>query len=159
MPPGRLGVEGLAEAVHIHGGLHHRVQPGLAQGVSHAQAVDHRAQHAHLIRRHRVHVGRRALTAPPDVPRTNNDADLHLHIVHIADDLGHPSHLVKIEQIRVGLQRLAGELEQNPLVCRHVHHPFTVLPTTSSLSKLVPYFINKSAIKTIYIFVMSIITN
>ena len=119
MPPGGLGIEGLAEAVHIHGGLHHRVQPRLTQGVGYAQAVDHRAQHAHLIRRHRVHVGRRALTSPPDVPRADDDANLHLHIVHIADDLRHPAHLVKIEQIRVGLQRLAGELEQNPLVSRH----------------------------------------
>ena len=39
--------------------------------------------------------------------------------MHVADDLGGLPYLVKIEQLRAGLERLAGELEQYAMVNGH----------------------------------------
>ena len=121
MAAGGHGVEGFGKAVHIHRALHHGVQPGLAQGVRHAQAVDDRAEHAHLVRRDGVHAGGGTLAAAPDIARADHDTDLGAHIVHTADDFSRPVDLVKIEKIAAGFERLAAQLQKYPMIYSHVN--------------------------------------
>ena len=119
MPAGGHGIERFREAVHIHGALHDGVQTGLAQRIRHTQAVDHSAQHAHLVRRDGIHVGRGALAAAPDVPGADDDADLRSHVVHGFDDSGDLVHLVKIKEIMVRFKGFAAEFQQDPFICSH----------------------------------------
>ena len=119
MAPGGHGVEGFREAVHIYSAFHHGIKTGLAQRIRHAQAVDDRAQHTHLVRRDGVHVGGRPLPPAPDIAGADDDADLRSHIMHGFDDSGDLVDLVKVKQIMICFKGFTAEFQQDPMINSH----------------------------------------
>ena len=113
-----IGV-GLAEAVHLHRGHDARGNLQPLNGVLHGDAVDGRAQHAHVVGVDGGHLRRGALTAAPDVARADDDGDLGAGLVQLADDGGHAVDLLEVEQAAVFAQRLTAELDEYALVFVH----------------------------------------
>lgn len=81
--------------------------------VAHAQAVDYRAQHAHMIGGHSVHLF--GLAAAPDIARADDHAQLHAGSGHIGENFADAQNHILIEQPAVFAQSLAAELKQDAL--------------------------------------------
>ena len=80
------------------------------------------------------HLRRRALTAAPDIPRADDNANLRAHIRHFADDGGSTMHLIEIKQVIARFQRLAGEFEQYTFVDSHEISSSVVIPQAAKVA-------------------------
>ena len=107
--------ERLGDADHVQRRLHAGGDALLLDGVLHGERIDDGGEHPHVIRRGAVHVG--ALPPPPEIAAAQHDADLHAHVVHADELVDDPldDRLVQAEAVIAG-ERLAGELEDDPLV-------------------------------------------
>ena len=119
--PLRQVLRGRAEIVLLREGVHrdrgHERDGGsrLFHGVLEAEAVDHGAEHAHLIGSRPAHAF--SVRAAPDIPRSDDDADLDAFLRHPRDDPRDLGDLLRVEDGSVFLvrERFAGELQQHPI--------------------------------------------
>ena len=99
-------------------GLHSRVDPGGFERALEGQRVNHRGQHAHVVRRHPVHPLRRARKPAEDIAPADDHADLHARADDLGDfagDLGDVLHVDPLPAIAAE-GRFAGNLQKHAFV-------------------------------------------
>ncbi len=77
MPDGPAADVRLGHLMHLDGGHHARGHAGLFERVLQRQRVDHGGQHAHVIRRHAIHVHGRRRHAAKEIAAAHHQPDLH----------------------------------------------------------------------------------
>jgi hypothetical protein len=84
-----------------------------------AQRVHHGGQHSHIISLGAIHAAGGPGHAAKDVAAADHEAHLHPHVHDIADILGDSRQRLRIQPIvSTAHQSLAGDLEQDALICR-----------------------------------------
>ena len=83
MANGAAEDERLGHVFHFDRGLHARFDAGLLERALQREAVDHRRQHAHVIRGRAIHAAMAGGQSAPDVSAADHDRDLHAEVVRL----------------------------------------------------------------------------
>ncbi|MBB3727714.1 hypothetical protein FHR33_003574 [Nonomuraea dietziae] len=93
MPDGTARQERLGDLLHGDGGLHAGLDAALLKEVLERQAVDHRAQHAHVVASATVETAGGQGGAAEHVPAAHHDRHLNALTDGFGDGVGHmPDH-------------------------------------------------------------------
>ena len=106
--------EAVAEPVHVHGGQDGGLLPQALEGVLERQGVDGGGQHTHVVPP--VAVVLAGVPTPDDVAAAYDHAHLDALLGQGRDAPGGLLHLLKADGAVVAHQRLAADLQQDPLV-------------------------------------------
>ena len=110
--------ERLGHVFHFDRGLHARLHAELLERAFQRHAVDHRREHAHVIRGRAIHpaIGRRQ--SAPDISAADHHRNLHSQIVHFLDALRDLAHNRRRNVVAPAafLQRLAAQFEHDAFV-------------------------------------------
>ena len=99
----------LCDLLHGDGCLYAHVKADLLKAVRHAERIDDRSQHAHVVCTGTVHAA--AASAAPEVAAAHNDGDLAAHIHDLLDGLADLDNGVKIDAVTdLAGKRFAAEL-------------------------------------------------
>ena len=110
---------GLADRVHLDGGLHARIHARPLERVLHGKRVHDRRQHAHIVGRPALHALGRAGQAAEDVAAANDDAQFNPGFVNRSDFFRHSLDGRHVQaNALLAHQDLAGDLQQDAPVVR-----------------------------------------
>ena len=77
MPNGPAADVGLGHLVHLDGGHDARRDAGFSERILQCQRIDHGGQHAHVVRRHAIHIHGRRRDAAKEIAAAHHQPDLH----------------------------------------------------------------------------------
>ena len=109
----------LGNLFRLDGAQHARKHACFFERVLQSQCVDDRREHAHVVARRAVDLKSLLPGAAEDIASADHDRRLHAQFVYILEFArdGLNRFAVDTESLRP-LERLSGELQQDPLVCR-----------------------------------------
>ena len=87
----------LCNLVHEHRGHHPALHSALFESILQGDGVDHRGQHAHVVRAHAVHLLGLLLYAAEEVPAAHHQADFHAQCMNLRELAGNLGHLFGIQ--------------------------------------------------------------
>ena len=109
----------LGDLVHRDGGHDPGRDAGAFEGVLEGEAVHDRREHADVVAGRAVHPARRGGQPAEDVAATDDDPDLHAGAVDLRDLAGDERADRRVDAVlAIAQQRLAGQLEQDPLIAQ-----------------------------------------
>ena len=119
----------LGHLVHVDRCHHPRWHPCALERVLQREPVHRGGEHADVVGGGAIHSRRGASDSAEDVSTANNNSDLDAELTDAANLIGHEGNDGRVDSIRLFAEkRLAGELQEDPLVTRCPAHRMPAAP-------------------------------